>query len=171
MATNASEIAVLAVNGRQYIGWTSIMLRRAYGASCSDFEFAAVQPIDSSLDFSNWKIAPHDSCTITLAGILAFTGYVFVRQPAFNAKTSGLVVTGRSRTADAVDSAAPVDGGQFKGFSFQALASALAESVGVNLIVRGSSPGLSAPFPQFSVAWAKRFLWRWNGWRACGGYI
>jgi prophage tail gpP-like protein len=152
---NASEIAILAINGRQYSGWTSIMVRRAYGASCSDFEFASVQPIGSSLDFSNWKIAPHDSCAIQLGGILAFTGFVFVRQSAFNATRRGLIITGRSLTADAVDSSASVDGGQFKGYGFQALAGALAKQAGVNLVIKGSSPNLSQPFPQFSIAWGE----------------
>jgi prophage tail gpP-like protein len=152
---NPDEIAVLAVNGKQYTGWTSIMVRRAYGATCSDFEFTSVQPLDSGLDFSNWKIAPHDSCTITLAGILAFSGFVFIRQSSFNAGKRGLLIQGRSKTSDAVDSSAPVDGGQFKGYGFQALASRFAESVGVNLIVRGTSADVARPIPQFSIAWGE----------------
>jgi prophage tail gpP-like protein len=153
--SDPSEIAVLNVGGRKYTGWTSIMLERTYGATCSHFEFASVQPLDSGLDFKNWKIAPHDSCTITLGGILAFTGYVFVRQSAFNAQKRGLLVTGRSKTADAVDSSVPVNGGQYKGYTFQALASALAKSVDVNLLVRGTSPTLTQPIPQFSIAWGE----------------
>ena len=131
------------------------MVRRAYGASCSDFEFASVTPLDANLNFSNWKIAPHDSCAIQLGGILAFTGYVFVRQSAFNATKRGLLITGRSRTADAVDSSASVEGGQFKGYTFSALASSLANQAGVNLVIKGTSPNLSQPFPQFSIAWGE----------------
>ncbi len=148
---NASETAVLTVAGKAYTGWTSVMVRRAYGATASEFEFTAAEPLDTAtLDFSNWRISPGDKCTVTLAGILAFTGYVFVRQGSFNAKNHGLMITGRSLTADAVDSSAP-GFGQYKGYTFQALASALAESVGVNLMIKGSSSALSLPFPQFSI--------------------
>jgi prophage tail gpP-like protein len=144
MAANPSETAVLTVAGRAYTGWTSVMLRRIYGGACSDFEFTAAEPLDTgTADFSDWRITPGDQCTITLAGILAFTGYVFVRQGSFNAGQHGLMVTGRSLTADAVDSSAPVNGGQYKGYTFQASASALAKSVGVNLVIKGSSTNLS----------------------------
>src|SRR6202041_1809242 len=118
------ETVVLSVAGKQYSGWTSVMLRRMYGGACSDFEFTASENLDTSAtDFSNWKINPGDSCTITLAGILAFTVYVFPRQGSFNSRQHGLLISGRSLTADAVDSSAPVNGGQYKGYTFQALAS------------------------------------------------
>jgi prophage tail gpP-like protein len=152
---NLAETAVLNVGGKQYSGWTSVMVRRAYGASASEFEFTAAEPLDASTDFANWRIVPGDLCTITLAGILALTGYVFVRQGSFNSGQHGLMVTGRSLTADAVDSSAPVDGSQYKGYTFQALASALAQSVGVNLTINGSSRSLSLPFDQFSIAWGE----------------
>ncbi len=154
--SNASETAVLTVGGRAYSGWTSVMLRRVYGGACSDFEFTAAEPLDTgTTDYSNWKISVGDQCTIMLAGILAFTGYVFVRQGSFNATQHGLMVTGRSLTADAVDSSAPVNGGQYKGYTFQALASALAKQAGVNLVIKGSSPDLSRAFPQFSIAYGE----------------
>lgn len=152
MPTSA-ETAVLTVAGKAYTGWTSVMVRRAYGATASEFEFTAAEPLDTGdTNFSNWRIAPGDKCTVTLAGILAFTGYVFVRQGSFNARQKGLMVTGRSYTADAVDSSAPVNGGgQYKGYGFRALATALASSVGVNLVIKGSSPSLAMPFPSFVI--------------------
>ncbi|HLH95002.1 MAG TPA: hypothetical protein VKW08_07780 [Xanthobacteraceae bacterium] len=150
-----SETAVLSVNGRAYSGWTSVTLRRLYGGACSDFEFTAAEPLDGDANFQAWRIKPGDQCTITLAGILAFTGYVFVRQGSFDADRHGLMVAGRSLTADAVDSSAVINGGQYKGYTFQAIASALAQSAGVNLVVRGSSPNLATPFPQFSVAYGE----------------
>lgn len=153
---NQSETAVLSVGGKQYSGWTSVMLRRIYGGACSDFEFTATEQMDTGMqDFASWKINPGDSCTITLAGILAFTGYVFRRLPAFNSKQHGLQIIGRSLTADAVDSSAVVNGGQYKGYTFQALASALCKQAGVNLVINGSSSDLSRPFPQFSIAYGE----------------
>ena len=101
---NASETAVLTVAGQKYTGWTSVMVRRVYGGACSDFALSVAQPVDTgTAEYSNWKIKNNDQCTITLAGILAFTGYVFVRQSSFNANQHGLMVTGRSLTADAVE--------------------------------------------------------------------
>jgi prophage tail gpP-like protein len=151
-----SETATLTVNGRAYSGWTSIMVRRVYASSAgSEFEFTCAEPLDANLNFSNWKITPGDSCVVTLAGIVACTGFVFVRHPSFNAAVHGLKITGRSRIADAVDSSAIVNGGQYKGYTFEAIASTLAESVGVNLIVKGTTPLLSIPFPQFSIAYGE----------------
>jgi prophage tail gpP-like protein len=153
---NANETVVLTVAGKNYSGWTSVMVRRVYGGACSDFELAVAQPIDTpTVNFSSWKIKNNDQCTISLGGVLAFTGYVFVRQTAFDATHHGLMVTGRSLTADAVDSSAPVNGGQYKGYTFQALASTFAKQAGVNLIINGSSPDLSRTFPQFSVAYGE----------------
>lgn len=146
---NSSEAAVLMVAGRNYTSWTSVMVRRAYGGTASECEFTAAEPLDTNADFSNWKIRPGDQCTVKLAGILAFTGFVFVRQGSFNAGQHGLMVTCRSVTADAVDSTVLPQ--EYKGYTFEALASALAKQAGVNLIIRGSSPSLARPFPRFSA--------------------
>jgi prophage tail gpP-like protein len=151
-----SETALLSVGGKAYPIWTSVMVRRVYGSSVgSEFEFTAADPLDAKPDFQNWKIIPGDLCTVTLAGVLACTGYVFVRHPSFNASTHGLKIAGRSLIADAVDSSATIGGGQYKGYTFQQIASALARTVGVNFIVRGSSKNLALPFPQFSVGYGE----------------
>jgi prophage tail gpP-like protein len=152
-----AETAVLTVNGRQYSAWTSIMVRRTYGSSFgSEFEFECAEPLDTAtLNFADWKIVPGDLCTVTLAGILACTGYVFVRHPSFTAQRHGVKVTGRSLIADAVDSSAPIRAGEYNGYTFQAIATSLAQAVGVNLIVRGSSPTMAQPFPRFSIAYGE----------------
>jgi prophage tail gpP-like protein len=154
-----SETASLSINGQLFSAWTSMSVTRVYGSSIgSEFEFECAEPLDTStdsIDFTTWKIIPGDRCTVTLAGILACTGYVFVRHPSFTAEAHGLKITGRSLTADAVDSSAPIKGGQYDGYTFQALASALAQSAGVNFIVKGSSPNLALPFPRFQIQYGE----------------
>lgn len=146
-----SEIAVLAVNGKRYGAWKSFWLRREYGAPASDFEFTAAEPIDATGAFQDWRIQPGDSCNITLAGILALTGHIEVRQGSYNAREHGVMFRGRSNTADAVDSSASVKGGQFRNYTFGQIAGALLKPTGVNLVVAGNAPDLARPFENFSI--------------------
>lgn len=148
---NPSEVAVLTVNGSNYSAWTDFWLRRDYMGVASFFQFSATEAIDANNEFQDWRIQPGDTCYIYLAGILALTGYIDVRQGAFNKTEHGVLFCGRSTTADAVDSSANVSGGQYKGYTFQQIASAILQPTGVNLVVQGSPPGLDQPFPNFSV--------------------
>jgi prophage tail gpP-like protein len=147
----ADDLAVLKVNGKNYGAWTSMKVVRTYGAGTSAFEFSATEPLDVPIAASNWKINPGDQCVVQLAGITAITGYIFTRQPAFDAASHGVIFTGRSLTADGVDSAAAVPSGEFKGYTFEAIANALAKPAGVKVIVRGASPLLGKPFNNFSI--------------------
>jgi len=147
----AAEIAVLSVNGTKFSAWTDFWLRRDYMGVASTFQFSATEAIDANTQFQNWRIQPGDQCTITLAGILALTGHIDVRQGSYNKNEHGVLFAGRSNTADAVDSSANVKGSQFKGYTFQQVASAILQPTGVNLVISGSPPGLDQPFPNFSV--------------------
>lgn len=146
-----TEIAVLTVNGQKYSAWESFWLRRAFGAACSDFSFTAVEDISSAGKFQEWRIQPGDDCTITLAGVLALTGYINVRQGAFTAKAHAVQFQGRSNTADPVDSSAVLKGGQLKGYGFEAIAKKLLEPHGVGLVVDSMVPGIADAFKSFSV--------------------
>lgn len=147
----AAEIAVLSVNGTKFSAWTDFWLRRDYMGVASTFQFSATEAIDANTQFQNWRIQPGDQCTITLAGILALTGHIDVRQGSYNKNEHGVLFAGRSKTADAVDSSANVKGSQFKGYTFQQIASAILQPTGVNLTISGSPPGLDQPFDNFSI--------------------
>lgn len=155
--SSQDEIAVISVNGRLYRSWTAVRVTHTYGSDHgSDFQVEGIEPINApNLNSTDWRIVPGDRCSVTLAGILAFTGHVYVRHASFKAEIMGVKITGRSLGADAVDSSAPVKGGSYKGYTFTAIATALAKSVGVNLIVRGSSPLLALPFPNFSIGYGE----------------
>ncbi len=146
-----AEIAVLSVNGSMYSAWTDFWLRREYGAAASTFQFAATEKIDANGAFQNWRIQPGDSCTITLAGLLAFTGYIDVRQGSYNKTEHGILFAGRSVSAEAVDSSAIIKGGQFGGYTFEQLAKAILQPTGVNLVIEGNPPYIGKPFPNFSI--------------------
>jgi prophage tail gpP-like protein len=82
-----TETAVLTVKGRDYNDWESVsvkhQLREMPAMSCR-FTCSEGSPLAKLL--SMMQIMPGDPCTVTLAGILAFTGKVTTRQVVVDAR-------------------------------------------------------------------------------------
>jgi prophage tail gpP-like protein len=71
---------------------------------------------------------------VLLDGETVITGYVDVYAPGFDGRTHRVEVRGRSKTADLVDSAAVVEGGQLKGLTVPEVAKKLAKPFGIEVV-------------------------------------
>jgi prophage tail gpP-like protein len=81
--------------------------------------------------FEPWILEPGAACEILLDGELVLTGYIDTYSPTFDASSHGVAISGRSRTADFIDSSAIVPGGQFKQLSLWEIAQRLAAPFGL----------------------------------------
>jgi prophage tail gpP-like protein len=133
------EIAVLIVNGIRFEDWEFVMVRRNWGDAFAYFQFSAAErdPIfKSTTIFPDWtklQFKPGDHCTIYLAGELAITGYIEVRQVAYNANSHGVMLIGKSYSAQAAKSSVDTPDGNFDNQDLVSIATKVAGAYGVGV--------------------------------------
>lgn len=113
------EVAVLVVNGRKFEDWEFVMVRRNWGDSYAYFQFSAAErdPVfKQGGPFPDWQklqFKPGDLCNVYLAGFLAITGFIEVRQVAYDAFSHGVMLIGKSYTALGAKSSVDTKTGSF----------------------------------------------------------
>ena len=133
------EIAVLVVNGLRFDDWDFVMVRRNWGDAFAYFQFSAAErdPIFNVPNtFPNWlklQWKPGDQCSIYLAGELAITGFIEVRQVAYNANSHGVMLIGKSYSAQAAKSSVDTPDGNFDNQDLVSIASKVAGAYGVGV--------------------------------------
>jgi prophage tail gpP-like protein len=141
---NPQEIATLEVNGVQFQDWESVWVQMRANDPITLFRFTAAErdPIFNIANtFPTWQklqFKPGDNCTITLAGQLACTGIIEVRQVAYDANEHGVMLIGKTNTAAPAKSSVNTTTGNFDGKHIQQIAQEVIAPYGVGLNVIGS---------------------------------
>lgn len=114
---NPNEIATLVVGGIYYSDWETCWVQHRWKDPYQYFRFTAAErdPIVPLWDKIQFK--PGDRCAIYLAGRLAVTGIILVRQVAYEANSHGVSLQGKGNGWELTGSVLPEDGdgGNFKG--------------------------------------------------------
>jgi prophage tail gpP-like protein len=137
------EIAVLEVNGKKFDDWESVWVQLRANDPYAYFRFTAAErdPIFGVANsFPNWQklqFKPGDRCTITLAGQLAVTGIIEVRQVAYDAFQHGVMLIGKTDTSAPARSSVDTKTGNFDGKHIQQIAQEVIAPYGVGLKVIG----------------------------------
>jgi prophage tail gpP-like protein len=132
-----SEVATLIVNGIRFEDWESVLVRRNWGDAFAYFQFTAAErdPIFNNPNvFPDWtklQFKPGDHCTIYLAGELAITGFIEVRQVAYNANSHGVQLAGKSYSAQAAKSSVDTPDGNFDNKDLVTIANMASNPYGV----------------------------------------
>lgn len=101
-----SEVAELIVNGAIYRDWESVQVKhQANEMPPYSFRFTCSEGMPLSSDVWALRIKPGDSCQIRLAGIPAFSGYVYVRQVFYDAHRHHVELQGAASLAPSIASA------------------------------------------------------------------
>src|SRR4029450_4375559 len=120
----------IRVGGPDLTGWTRVSVSRGVEQAAASFA-CSVSERTTGVRLEPWVLAPGSPCEILLDGELVITGYIDTYSPRFDATSHDVAVRGRSRTADFVDGAAIVPGGQFKQLSLFEIAERLAGPFGL----------------------------------------
>ncbi|MEH2565338.1 phage baseplate assembly protein [Bradyrhizobium sp. AZCC 2289] len=137
------EIAVLEVNGQKFDDWESVWVQLRANDPSAYFRFTAAErdPIFRVANtFPQWQklqFKPGDRCTITLAGQLAVTGIIEVRQVAYDAHQHGVMLIGKTDTQAPARSSVDTKTGNFDGKHIQQIAQEVIAPYGVGLKVIG----------------------------------
>ena len=136
----------LAVDGQIYAGWTRATVTRGLEQVPAQFLLSVTERWATRS--APWVIAPGSRCTLTADGETVIDGWVDVYAPEIGPEQHTVRIEGRSLAADLVDCSAVVSGGQFRGYTLDAIARTLAEPFGIGVAVDAD---LGEPFPEVQI--------------------
>jgi prophage tail gpP-like protein len=128
---NPAEVATLVVNNRRWEDWTSVKVENRAAEPFDVFTFSNVER-PQAIQFK-----PGDSCAVYLAGTLAITGVITVRQVGYDANNHGVQLMGKSVTFFAARSSIIDKSGDFSGQTFEQIARKLIAPHGIGVDVVG----------------------------------
>jgi prophage tail gpP-like protein len=132
------EVATLIVNGQKFEDWKTVMVQHRWAEPYPIFNFSMAErpPIPSNWSLLQFK--PGDRCEIALAGQLAVTGFITIRQVAYDDENHGVQLIGSSITKVPAKSSVRTKTGSFDGYSWEQIARSVLSPFGVTLKVVGS---------------------------------
>lgn len=142
---NPDLVARIAAGGDIYENWTSVSVTRTYTGWTSDFAFTCAEP--STAD--TIKLKPNDRATIFLGGELVINGFIEVRSAGYDANQHQVIVQGRSKVGDLIDSSA--EPAEFKGYDLAAIARGMIKPHDIKLVIDNLPPVASKPIRVFRV--------------------
>lgn len=148
------EVATVVANGLRYEAWQTISVEGQYAVGqngvARTMVLSVAEVTDKPAGWPALRLKPGDVAQGYLAGQLAISGYVAVRQPAFDARNHALQITVISRAQNTVPATVDAAPGQYKNATLQQIGSAVFGKVGVGFRIEGNPPGADIPFGRVS---------------------
>ena len=142
-----SEYATLVVGGRRFQDWTSVWVQENWGDQYASFRFSAVDAVNlPTTPPTLLQFKPGDDCDVYLGPFRAMRGTIVGRQAAYDAKSRGAVLDGRSASWYASTSSILDKKSRYTGSLLDIAAKVLAPT-GVRYTTVGDIP--SRPFKPF----------------------
>jgi prophage tail gpP-like protein len=139
------EKLTLRVNGVEYGGWTSVRVNCDIDRVATSFSLGLSErwpdpraAETGGLSIISRGISIGDACEIAIGGTLVCTGYVDRVEKSYSAQAHQVSVSGRSKTADLIDSAVPHDQ-QIRGKKLEDIARQLCAPHGIEVAVEGDT--------------------------------
>ncbi|MDM1710631.1 baseplate protein [Pseudomonas sp. 165] len=122
----------LSVNGLDYRGWKKVSISAGIERQSRDFRLGVTWRWPGQV--IEIPVRQGDFCEVRIGDDLVLTGWVFATPISYDSRSVERSVSGRSLTADLVDSSAVNKPGQWRGQSVQKIVQALAEPYGVKVL-------------------------------------
>jgi len=136
-----NETAVLTVNGSEFSDWESVAVQREYMSSLSySFQFICSEDSPIPTDWWAMRIRPGDTCTIKLAGILVFTGFVSTRQAYYDARRHYVELQGASPVIMMTGTSIVTKTGEFKNLTIEQFIRKVAAAYNIPIQIKGTLP-------------------------------
>jgi len=142
----SDDVVSLLVNGRLYLGWTSVQITKTMEAIAGSFSISATDRW--SIDEEPWPIKPGDECVLKIGDDSVITGFVDSTNPSIESQRRSLSISGRDKAGDLVDCSDDVRPGEFKNLTALQIAQALAKSFEISV---SADVDVGAPFSVFAI--------------------
>ncbi|MGV1793846.1 phage baseplate assembly protein [Rhizobium sp. A37_96] len=146
------ETCEVTINGKVFRDWDSV----AATASINPFVRMVTLSVTEKAGLNGavgqaLQIKPGDSATVKLAGQLFASGHIHERQAAYDANNHSVRVTFASQVLPAVKQSIPLKDGEFKNYSFQAIANKVLSPIGIALKAINPPTGWDKPFKYVNI--------------------
>lgn len=143
----ATEKAILIINGQNFEDWETVSVRHElHGAPPFTCRFTCSEEVPISKNFGKMQIKPGDTCTVTLAGILAFSGSVATRQVFYDAHRHHIEIMCVDPTEETIKSSVVSKTGEWKDKTFKQIGDELLGRLGIRMtFVGGAAPSFKFP--------------------------
>lgn len=115
-----AETVSLLVEGVAWTAWTRIVIN--YSATDAARVFALTASDDTT---ASWQWMPNSEVKVFAGGDMVLNGFLEVVNPSFDAAHHKIELSGRSRSADTIDSSAEHETGEFRDMTVLDIAKAL----------------------------------------------
>jgi prophage tail gpP-like protein len=151
---NPTQIATVIANNQKFTNWLTVEVRRSYDEIVAHATLVAVEgPIKSgTMGPINpaFQLNVGQSVTVLLAGQLAISGYITIRQPSYTADMHGVQIVCSSLVQNTTISTVDAAPGQYLNMTLAQIAAAVFGKVNVGFSIVGSPPGANKIFDRIS---------------------
>lgn len=142
-----NETCTVIINGREFRDWESVQAV----ATCTEASRYVTLTVTEKMGSNGavgqaLQIKAGDECEVKLAGQTFLKGKVFARQVSYDANNHAVRVTASSATQVATQQSIPLKDGNFRGYSFQAIANKVLQPLGISLKTKNPPSGWEKPF-------------------------
>ena len=130
-----TNIVTLTVNDLNYQGWKSARIDVGLERIARSFELSITDLWPGHVTEIT-RVKPGDLVEIRIDNDLVCTGYIDATPIDYDANGITIMMRGRSKTADLVDSSVDISTGQFKNLNAQAVAQKLAAPYGLSVLTQ-----------------------------------
>lgn len=127
----------LKVGGLAFEGWTSIGVTRSLEQAAASFELELVTRFQG--EPNPVRIRPSTACELWAGDDRLVTGYIDAISISYSATEHSTTVSGRSKTADLIDSSCVAKPGRWSKLKIEQIAAALAAPFGVEVVALTST--------------------------------
>jgi prophage tail gpP-like protein len=131
-----SEKAVVTVRGIQLQDWETVWVQLRWGEAWDEFRFTMAER-GPPTPWALLQFFPGDSCSITLGGYLAITGYIISRQVSYDSTNHAVQLWGATQTYFATKSSAYTKTNSFDGQTYGQIVRALFKPYPVTVVDKG----------------------------------
>ncbi|TWB19520.1 prophage tail gpP-like protein [Rhizobium sp. ERR 1071] len=146
------ETCEVTINGKIFRDWDSVTATASSNPVVRMVTISVTENVGANGAVGqSLQIKPGDAATVKLAGQLFASGHIHERQVAYDANNHSVRLTFASQVQRAVRQSIPLKDGEFKNYSFQAIANKVLAPVDVVLKAIKPPAGWDKPFRQVNI--------------------
>jgi prophage tail gpP-like protein len=149
---NPTQIATLTAGDQNYTTWMTVAVERNYDTVVAHATLVIAEgpTVSGAMGPPSLRLAVGMPAVVTLAGRLAISGFISVRQASYNADAHGVQIVVSSMVQNTTVSTVDAAPGQYLNMTLAQIASAVFGKVGVGFSITGSPAGADKIFDRIS---------------------
>jgi len=126
------EVVSVLVGGQRYTAFTRVQVRAAFDEAARSFRLEIAAEMGANTTHATFKTGM--PVQIFVGGDLVLDGFIEQKQPSFDADSASIAISGRSKSADLIDSSAIHDTGSFENQTLDEIGNAISDGLSARFL-------------------------------------